>query len=117
MPNRRTRRLVCFHCAVPLKKDHRDHYGYQCHDCVVREHELVLTLARDPEHQRSDHTCASVAGRIADVENILDDLACNAAELRRRGFEDATRIVEEIIRKNRVIILAARALLPTCQSE
>ena len=50
MPDRRKRRLVCFHCAIPLARDDRDHYGYQCHACVVREHELVLTLSREPDH-------------------------------------------------------------------
>lgn len=50
MPNRRARRLVCFHCSVPIGTVDREHYGYQCHSCVVREHELVLLSARDPDH-------------------------------------------------------------------
>ena len=50
MPRGRSKRLVCFHCAVTLVKADRDHYSYQCHACVVREHELVLLSARDPDH-------------------------------------------------------------------
>ena len=50
MPRVRVQRLVCHHCAVTLKKDEREHYGYECHDCVVREHELILTWTKDPNH-------------------------------------------------------------------
>ena len=50
MPRSRRKRLVCFHCAVPMVKADRDHYGYQCHACVVREHELVLLSVREPNH-------------------------------------------------------------------
>jgi hypothetical protein len=46
----RTRRLTCFTCSLPLCADDGEHYGYQCHDCVVQEHELVVTLRSDPEH-------------------------------------------------------------------
>ena len=50
MANRRTKRTICFHCAVPLATSDREHYGYQCHACVIREHDLVLMLAQDPDH-------------------------------------------------------------------
>ena len=54
MPTARSTRLVCNHCAVALTPDDREHYGYQCHACVVHEHELVLTWASDPEHPGVD---------------------------------------------------------------
>ncbi|MDB5590364.1 MAG: hypothetical protein JWR86_889 [Enterovirga sp.] len=47
---RRAKRLVCHHCSVTLAPDAREHYGYQCHACVVREHELVLLRSTDPDH-------------------------------------------------------------------
>lgn len=50
MTELRATRLVCHHCAVTLSPDDGDHYGYECHDCVMREHELVLTWRRDPDH-------------------------------------------------------------------
>lgn len=50
MPASRVKRLVCYECSVPLAKGDREHYGYQCHACVVREHELVLTWRNDPDH-------------------------------------------------------------------
>lgn len=50
MPASRVKRLVCHTCSVPLATDERAHYGYQCHACVVREHELVLTWRSDPDH-------------------------------------------------------------------
>jgi hypothetical protein len=50
MSDDRSTRLVCFHCSVPLAPDDAEHYGYQCHDCVVEEHELILTWLRDPDH-------------------------------------------------------------------
>lgn len=50
MPKTRAIRLVCHHCSVTLTKDDRTHYGYECHGCVVREHELVLTWKSDPDH-------------------------------------------------------------------
>ena len=50
MLNSRTRRLHCLTCSLPLPADDGEHYGYQCHTCVVREHELVVTLRSDPEH-------------------------------------------------------------------
>lgn len=48
--SRRGRRTLCHLCCVTLGRDDRDHYGYQCHACVIREHDLVLMLARDPDH-------------------------------------------------------------------
>jgi hypothetical protein len=50
MPRTRKTRLVCLTCSLPMTKDDREHYGYQCHPCVVREHELVVTLRGDPDH-------------------------------------------------------------------
>jgi hypothetical protein len=49
-PKRRAARLVCFHCSVDLKKADREHYGYQCHSCVIREHDLLIMQETDPEH-------------------------------------------------------------------
>jgi hypothetical protein len=46
----RTKRLACYACAVTLTADESHHYGYQCHDCVVREHELILLWRSDPDH-------------------------------------------------------------------
>ena len=46
----RSLHLRCHHCAVELTSDDRDHYGYECHACVVEEHELLLTWRRDPDH-------------------------------------------------------------------
>ena len=54
MNTRYRKRLVCFHCSVPLGKDDHTHYGYQCHDCVVREHELILLQDREPDHPDVD---------------------------------------------------------------
>lgn len=44
------RRVLCHLCCVSLGRDDREHYGYQCHACVIREHDLVLMLAQDPDH-------------------------------------------------------------------
>jgi hypothetical protein len=33
-----------------MTADDGEHYSYQCHDCVVREHELTVTLRTDPDH-------------------------------------------------------------------
>lgn len=33
-----------------MVKDDRDHYGYACHVCVVREHELTVLMASEPDH-------------------------------------------------------------------
>lgn len=45
------RRLrLCHHCCVPITAEDGEHYGYQCHACAVREHDLVLLAARDPQH-------------------------------------------------------------------
>jgi hypothetical protein len=46
----RSFRLLCHDCAVPLTRDEKQHYVYQCHSCVFREHELVLALKTDPDH-------------------------------------------------------------------
>ena len=50
MPTPRVKRLVCYECSVLLAKGDHEHYGYQCHACVVREHELLLTWRTDPDH-------------------------------------------------------------------
>lgn len=50
MSEARSTRLVCHHCALSLTGDDTEHYGYECHDCVVREHELILVWTRDPAH-------------------------------------------------------------------
>ncbi|NNM74474.1 hypothetical protein [Enterovirga aerilata] len=50
MPKPRTRRLLCLTCSLPMTRDDREHYGYACHACVVREHELTVTLRSDPDH-------------------------------------------------------------------
>lgn len=46
----RTRLIHCHHCHRVLVADERLHYGYECHACVVVEHELVLLARRDPDH-------------------------------------------------------------------
>jgi len=50
MPQPRSTRLVCHHCAVTLTRDEEHHYGYECHACVIREHEMILTWQTDPDH-------------------------------------------------------------------
>ena len=50
MPRVRTKRLVCLTCSLPMTDDDREHYAYQCHACVVHEHELTVTLRTDPGH-------------------------------------------------------------------
>ncbi len=50
MPSARTKRLVCLTCSLAMTADDGEHYSYQCHDCVVREHELTVTLRTDPDH-------------------------------------------------------------------
>ncbi len=47
------RRLVCLTCSLPMTHDDGEHYSYQCHACVVREHELTVTLRSDPDHPDS----------------------------------------------------------------
>ncbi|WP_375461880.1 hypothetical protein [uncultured Enterovirga sp.] len=49
-PARHNRKILCHLCCSPLAKDDRHHYGYQCHACVIREHDLVLMVAKDPDH-------------------------------------------------------------------
>jgi hypothetical protein len=46
----RLRRIICHDCHAVLTKDEHAHYVYQCHRCVVVEHELVLISGRDPDH-------------------------------------------------------------------
>lgn len=46
----RLRRITCHDCHAILTTDERAHYVYQCHRCVVVEHELVLLSGRDPDH-------------------------------------------------------------------
>ncbi|MDB5557680.1 MAG: hypothetical protein JWQ36_614 [Enterovirga sp.] len=50
MPTARTMRLSCLTCSLPMTSDDGEHYGYQCHACVVEEHELTLILRSDPGH-------------------------------------------------------------------
>lgn len=47
---RRTRLILCHDCGGRLAADDRLHYGYQCHACVVVEHDLVLVALREPDH-------------------------------------------------------------------
>ena len=44
------RQLVCHDCHAVLSADDHRHYVYQCHDCVVVEHDLMTLAARDPGH-------------------------------------------------------------------
>ncbi|MDB5512632.1 MAG: hypothetical protein JWR08_2115 [Enterovirga sp.] len=46
----RIRVVICHDCRTTLSKDEREHYGYQCHRCVVVEHELIGLAGRDPDH-------------------------------------------------------------------
>ena len=54
MQGSRSFRLACQGCLVPLTADEREHYAYQCHACVMTEHELFLTLRTDPDHPDLD---------------------------------------------------------------
>ena len=54
MQGSRSFSLACHHCLVPLTADEREHYAYQCHACVMVEHELVLTLKSDPDNPDLD---------------------------------------------------------------
>jgi hypothetical protein len=45
---------ACHHCLAPLTPDEREHYAYECHACVMAEHDLVLTLKTDPDHPDLD---------------------------------------------------------------
>ena len=44
------RQVLCHDCRVVLSSDDRRHYVYQCHDCVVVEHDLISLASRDPDH-------------------------------------------------------------------
>ena len=50
MPSTRAKRLVCLTCSLPMTPDDGEHYDFQCHACVVREHELVVALRSEPDH-------------------------------------------------------------------
>lgn len=54
MQGSRSFRLACHACLVPLTADEGKHYAYQCHACVMAEHELVLALKTDPDHPDLD---------------------------------------------------------------
>lgn len=41
---------LCHHCAVPLSEDECLHYVFECHVCVVSEHDLEVAVRRDPAH-------------------------------------------------------------------
>ena len=46
----RRRKVVCFHCYLPLSTEDGEHYGYECHVCVIQEHDLRRLAAGNPEH-------------------------------------------------------------------
>lgn len=46
--------IVCIRCDDALTSEERDHYGWQCHLCALREHDLERALARDPDHPERD---------------------------------------------------------------
>ena len=56
---RRTLRLLCHDCGFVLTRDDRLHYGYQCHACVVSEHDLLRLVGRDPDHPDAERLSAS----------------------------------------------------------
>ena len=41
---------LCHHCAIPLSEDECLHYVFECHVCVMDEHDLELAVRRDPHH-------------------------------------------------------------------
>ena len=43
-------RLLCHDCYAVLTADDRTHYVYQCHACVVVEHERLRIHGTDPDH-------------------------------------------------------------------
>lgn len=49
-PAEAPRRALCCLCCEELTADDGHHYGYQCHACVAREHDLLLLRDRDPGH-------------------------------------------------------------------
>ena len=42
--------ILCHDCCAILSADEHDHYVYQCHSCVVIEHDLTRLSAVDPDH-------------------------------------------------------------------
>ena len=46
----RARQFYCHDCRAVLVDDDRLHYVYQCHACVMIEHERIGLAARDPDH-------------------------------------------------------------------
>lgn len=45
-----TTRFACHPCGILLTADDREHYLYHCHDCAMEEHDLIVAVARDPDH-------------------------------------------------------------------
>jgi hypothetical protein len=58
-PASRVKRTTCYECAATLTADESHHYGYQCHNCVAREHELLLLWRSDPDHPDTQSLHAS----------------------------------------------------------
>ena len=54
MQERSSFRVTCYDCSFPLTPDEWEQYAYQCHSCVMAEHELVLALKTDPDHPDLD---------------------------------------------------------------
>lgn len=52
MPIRR--KLLCHRCGATLSRGDRTHYLYQCHDCAVREDDLIRLHRRDLGHPDCD---------------------------------------------------------------
>ena len=57
MPKRLT--VLCHDCRAVLGPDDRTHYGYQCHSCVVIEHERLHLARIDPRHPEVEHLSRS----------------------------------------------------------
>ncbi len=57
MPKRLT--VLCHDCRAVLGADDRAHYSYQCHSCVVIEHERLRIARTDPGHPEAEHLSRS----------------------------------------------------------
>lgn len=64
MAKLRVKRLLCLHCFATLTSDDREHYVYQCHACVLIEHDQASVAKTDPDHPD--------ARRLSDIPVLVD---------------------------------------------